>query len=120
MLSLAREALLLCPQLGAFANRALAEVSTHLVDLEGRLPGSVLRFLAKQFHPLTGFQRLVLLVCKRVGLLVLFGDEFVSVASHTALQLRVAARFPVDEACANSCTGCDASDHCTFIAIARG
>src|SRR5215468_1326794 len=74
---------------------ALAKVLAHFVDLERGLTGGIFGLRAQQFHALSGFQRLMVLVGEIVGLIVLLIDKLVSVTNHAALQLRPIVKFPV-------------------------
>jgi hypothetical protein len=92
----------------------LAKVLAHFVDLERWITRSILDLLAQQFHALSGFQRLVLLVAEVVCLVVLFIHKLVSTTSHAALQLGPIVKFPVEQAGAGGCTSSDTADNCAL------
>jgi hypothetical protein len=63
-----------------------------------------------QLHTFSWFWSLILLACEAVGLTVLVIDEYVSIASHAALQLGSIVELPVEQAGASGCTTCDSAN----------
>jgi hypothetical protein len=90
--------------------RALAKILAHFVDFERRFARVLLHLFPEQFHPFSGFDRLILFVGEAVGLIVLVTDQLVSTTSHAALQLGSIVVFPVKQATKSGCTTCDSAD----------
>ena len=75
-------------------------VFAQFLNFKPWVPGTVPESLARQLHSFSRRQRLVVLVCESVGLVVLLRDKLVA-AGNAALQLGSTVQFRVEQPGAN-------------------